>query len=77
MAALARVGQQLNRYRVLAAAIPLAAIGLVAGLGVTKENKWAVGVLAVTGVAGTLMSFALESRIRADLAALAEVPRAA
>lgn len=70
--ALQRVERELGRYRVLAAAIPLAAIGLLGSLGV--HNSFAVGVLSLTGVAGTLTAFVLEGRIRGDLAALAEVP---
>ena len=71
-AAVRKVMRILDRYRVLAAAIPLAGVGLITGIGVT--NPWAVGILSVTGVAGTLMAFSLERQIRADLAALAEVP---
>jgi hypothetical protein len=91
--ALRKVGRVLDRYRVLAAAIPLAAIGLITGIGVDHTGgevsldlfgwTWtltakslAIAILSVTGVAGTLMAFALERRIRADLAALAEVPGA-
>jgi serine/threonine protein kinase len=70
--ALRRVGRELGVYRVLAAAIPLAAVGLLAGIGI--KNELAVTILSITGVAGTLMAFVLEGRIRADLQALAEVP---
>jgi hypothetical protein len=72
--ALRRVARELGVYRVLAAAIPLVAVGLIVALGVNDETRIAVGILAVTGVAGTLMAFVLESRIRADLQALTEVP---
>lgn len=88
---LRKVGRILDRYRVLAAAIPLAAIGLVTGIGTDDAGAklnlmlfgyaWeiapsslAIAILSFTGVAGTLMAFALEREIRADLAALAEVP---
>jgi hypothetical protein len=72
--ALRTVGRVLARYRVLAAAIPLAAVGLLVWHGVTAENRFAVTVLVVTGLAGSLMVYVLEGRIRGDLEALAEVP---
>ena len=72
--ALRRVERELGLYRVLAAAIPLAAVGLIVSLGVTKEREIAVAILSVTGVAGSVMVYLLEGRIRADLQALAEVP---
>jgi hypothetical protein len=72
--ALRNVERILARYRVLAAAIPLAAVGLLVWHGVTDENKFAVAVLVVTGLAGSLMVYLLEGRIRSDLEALAEVP---
>jgi serine/threonine protein kinase len=71
-AALRGLERILVRYRAMAAAIPLAAVGLLAGIGVV--NEVAVTILSVTGVVGTLMAFVLEGRIRADLQALAEVP---
>jgi serine/threonine protein kinase len=75
-AALRKLERILIRYRVMTAAIPLASVGLIVALGVGDDQftRIAVGILAVTGVAGTLTAFMLESRIRADLLALAEVP---
>jgi eukaryotic-like serine/threonine-protein kinase len=75
-AALRRAERALGVYRVMAAAIPLAAVGLLVWHGVTDDNKFAVAVLVVTGVAGSLMVYILEGRIRADLEALAQVPGA-
>jgi hypothetical protein len=72
--ALRNVERILARYRVLAAAIPLAAVGLLVWHGVTDENKPAVAVLVVTGLVGSLMVYLLEGRIRSDLEALAQVP---
>ena len=61
----------------LAAAIPLAAVGLLVWLGVKEETQqYAVAVLVLTGVAGTVMVYVLEGRIRADLEALADMPGA-
>ena len=75
--ALRRVERELGVYRVLAAAIPLAAVGLIVSFGVTKDKdtRLAVAILSVTGVAGSVMVYLLEGRIRADLQALAEMPR--
>ena len=70
--ALRRVERELGVYRVLAAAIPLAAVGLLTGIGV--KNAPAVAVLCGTGVAGSLMVYVLEGRIRSDLEALAQAP---
>ena len=75
--ALRRVARDLSRYLAIAVAIPFLAVGLLAYLGL--ENRMAasaVAVLSVAGLAGTALSFYLESRTRADLAALAAVPGA-
>ncbi len=71
--ALARVGRELGWYRVVAAGVPLAAVAALAWRGAT--NPFAVAVLSVTGLAGTLLAYVLEGRTRADLAALADAPR--
>ena len=70
--ALRRVERELGRYRAAATAVPLIAVALLASRGVS--HPFAVAVLSVTGLAGTLLAFALEGRTRADLAALADVP---
>jgi eukaryotic-like serine/threonine-protein kinase len=70
--ALRRVERELGVYRLIAGAIPIAAVGLIAGIGIS--NKLAVVVLSFTGVSGTVLAFVLEGRIRADLTALADVP---
>jgi eukaryotic-like serine/threonine-protein kinase len=72
--ALRRVERELGVYRVLAAAIPLAAVGLA--VGVRVGEPWAIGILCGTGVAGSVMVYILEGRIRADLEALADMPGA-
>lgn len=72
--ALRRVGRELGVYRVLAAAIPLAAVGVLAGVRVSDPP--AVVVLCVTGVAGSVMVYVLEGRIRTDLEALTAMPGA-
>ncbi|HEX3148940.1 MAG TPA: serine/threonine-protein kinase [Gemmataceae bacterium] len=70
--ALRRVERELGRYRLIAGAIPIAAVGLIAGIGIS--NPLAVIVLSITGVSGTVLAFVLEGRIRSDLIALSEVP---
>lgn len=73
--ALRRVGRELSLYRMLAAAIPLAAVGVLAGAG--ASNTPTVVVLCVTGGAGSVVVYVLDGRMRTDLealAALAAVP---
>jgi serine/threonine protein kinase len=70
--ALRRLERELSLYRALATAVPLLALVFIALRG--ASNSFAVAVLSVTGLAGTLVSFALEGRIRADLKALLDVP---
>ena len=73
-AALRRVGREMLWYRAAAVAVPMAAVAALAGMG--EMNPFAVAVLSVTGLVGTFLAFALEGRIRSDLAALAELPGA-
>jgi hypothetical protein len=70
--ALAQLAHELGLFRVLATAVPLFAVALIAWRG--ASSPFAVAVLSITGLVGTALVYALESRIRADLAALAEVP---
>ncbi len=70
--ALRRAERQLGRFRAAATAVPLLSVALLAWQGL--QDPFAVAVLSVTGLAGTLLAFALEGRTRSDLAALAEVP---
>jgi serine/threonine protein kinase len=70
---LLRLEREIGRYRVAAAVVPLFVVALLAWRGVS--NPFAVAVLSVTGLAGTLVAFILEGRTRADLAALADVAR--
>jgi serine/threonine protein kinase len=69
--ALARLERELGLYRAVATAVPLLALVLLATMR-GASNAFAIAVLSVTGLAGTVLAFALEGRIRADLAALTE-----
>ena len=74
-AALRRVEWELGPFRAAAAAVPLLTVALLATRG--ASNPAVVPVLSAAGLAGVAVAFVLESRIRADLAALAEVPAGA
>ena len=68
--ALRRVERELSRFRAAAAAVPLIAVAMLASRGASET--YAVAILSVTGLAGTLLAFALEGRTRADLKALSD-----
>ena len=55
---------------VVAASVPMLAVGLLAGI--RSENHLALGVLSVIGVAGLAVAYLLTSAVRADVAALTE-----
>ena len=74
--ALARVGKELGVFRLLATLVPLAAVMLLALRGMSDDAALATAGLSVAGLVGTLLAFGLEGRTRADLAALAEIPKA-
>src|SRR5207302_3090596 len=55
---------------VVAASVPMMAVGLLAAIG--TENYLALGVLSVAGVAGLAVAYWLTTEVRADVAALTE-----
>ncbi|MBN9517995.1 serine/threonine protein kinase [bacterium] len=71
--ALGRVGRELGWYRAAAVAVPLLAVALLA-LTNPERSQAPVVVLSAAGLAGLGVAFVLEARIRADLAALADLP---
>jgi serine/threonine protein kinase len=79
--ALARVELDLSRYRAAATAVPLIGVALLAfrlavdGASQLREIAIAFAVLSLVGLAGTVLAFVLEGKIRKDLAALSAVPR--
>jgi hypothetical protein len=58
-------------YLLVAASVPMLAVGLLAGI--RAENRSVLAVLSVVGVAGFVAATLLTSAIRADRAALEEV----
>jgi serine/threonine protein kinase len=70
--ALRQIEREMARYRAAATAIPLVGVALLASS--RAANMLAVAMLCVIGLAGTLLAFALEGRVRADIAALSQVP---
>jgi hypothetical protein len=70
--ALRRVERELGWYRAAAVAVPLLAVALLALS--ERLSKAPVAVLCAAGLAGLGVAFVLEARIRADLAALSDVP---
>ena len=55
---------------VVAASVPMMAVGLLAGI--RSENHLALGVLSVIGVAGLAVAYLLTTAVRADVSALTE-----
>ncbi len=72
--ALRRVERELGWYRAAAVAVPLLAVALLAVSGLVAQSQTPVAVLSAAGLAGLGAAFVLEARIRADLAALADLP---
>jgi eukaryotic-like serine/threonine-protein kinase len=70
--ALGRLEGTLGRFLVVAAAVPL---GSIAVLMVFREqtDRLALGLFSGAGLAGFALAYALERRIRADLASLAHI----
>ena len=66
--ALHRVERELGRYRAAAMAVPLLAVALLAGRGIT--NHLAVTLLSVAGLAGTVLAYTIEGWTRSTLTAL-------
>ena len=64
--------KSLGVYLILAASVPLLAIGLLAVV-VGSENRPAMGVLSVVGLAGFALAYQLTAAIRGDIAAAAGV----
>ena len=73
-------------YRVVAAAVPLLTVALLALMmggkverdptnAVGLSNTAAVAILSVAGLVGVVVAYLIEGRIRADIAALSDVPR--
>jgi eukaryotic-like serine/threonine-protein kinase len=60
-------------YLVLAASVPMLAVGLLAGIG--GEIRVVLVALSVIGVAGFAVAYLLVTAIRADRAALEDLPR--
>ena len=71
-AALRRVENSLGRYRAAATAVPLIAVAILASRG--ASNPPAVAAMSVAGLVGVALAFMLESRTRAALAALIDLP---
>ncbi|HKA06948.1 MAG TPA: serine/threonine-protein kinase [Gemmataceae bacterium] len=60
-------------YLVLAASVPMLAVGLLAGIG--GEIRVVLGTLSIIGVAGFAVAYLLVTAIRADRAALEDLTR--
>jgi serine/threonine protein kinase len=71
VARLRAVDRAQSVYLLVAAAVPMLAVGLLAGFG--AENRAVLAVLSVVGVAGFVAATLLTSAIRADRAALEEL----
>jgi serine/threonine protein kinase len=69
---LRRVERELGRYRAAATAVPLVAVALLASRG--ASHPFAVAALSVAGLVGVALAYVIETRTRADLAALTDVP---
>jgi serine/threonine protein kinase len=69
---LRRVEWEIGLYRAAATAVPLLAVALLASL--RASNPLAVAAMSVTGLVGVALAYALESRTRTALAALADLP---
>ena len=68
---LRRMERSLNGYLVVAASVPMLAVGLLAVI--QSANYVALGVLSAAGVVGFGLAYALALGIRADAAALREL----
>jgi hypothetical protein len=68
---LRRLERSLGWFLVLAASVPMLAVGLLAWSG--SESRPALGLLSAVGVAGFGLAFYLTTRIRADVAALLDL----
>ncbi len=69
---LRRVDRTLGYFRAAATAVPLIAVALFASRG--ASNPPAVAAMSVAGLAGVGLAFVLESRTRAALTALIDLP---
>jgi serine/threonine protein kinase len=62
-----------STYLMLAASVPMLAVGLLSGIG--AESRQVLGVLSVVSIAGFIVASILTVAIRSDLAALEETTR--
>jgi hypothetical protein len=69
--ALGRLEGTLGRFLVVAGAVPLGSIAVLAVF--QPPAPWALGLFSGAGLAGFALAYALERRIRADLASLAHI----
>jgi len=60
-------------YLLLAASVPMLAVGLLAGIG--KETRPVLGALSIIGIAGFAVAYLLVTAIRADRSALEDLTR--